>query len=321
MVESNGSGAGSSTEVLRMLETLAKRVDSTEKRVETYNSRVDQIPGAPPILKGPDSKRYIQRPFPPSAAPKLIPKRFKMPDIQKYDGTTDPQEHVTSYTCVIKGNDVEEDEIESVLLKKFGKTLSKGALTWYDHLPEHSITSFEMLADAFIKAHAGAKKVQARKADIFCIAQRDDELLHEFVNRFQRERMELPPVPEEWAAQAFTKGLNPRSSTASFKLKENLLEYEAVCENALVRIAAQKQIMERYYNRRTNFRHFQVGDLVLWKVTLNTKNPNEGKLGLNWEGPYKIIEVTGKGSYQLESMDGQRLRNNWNVAHLKRYYC
>ncbi|XP_059292205.1 uncharacterized protein LOC132045642 [Lycium ferocissimum] len=130
MVESNGSGAGSSTEVLRMLETLAKRVDSTEKRVETYNSRVDQIPGAPPILKGPDSKRYIQRPFPPSAAPKLIPKRFKMPDIQKYDGTTDPQEHVTSYTCAIKGNDVEEDEIESVLLKKFGETLSKGALTW-----------------------------------------------------------------------------------------------------------------------------------------------------------------------------------------------
>ena len=85
-----------------------------------------------------------------------------------------------------------------------------------------------MLADVLIKAHAGAKKVQARKADIFRIAQRDDELLREFVNRFQRERMELPPVPEEWVAQAFTKGLNPRSSTASFKLKENLLEYEAV---------------------------------------------------------------------------------------------
>ncbi|XP_059315842.1 uncharacterized protein LOC132066564 [Lycium ferocissimum] len=151
-----------------------------------------------------------------------------MPDIPKYDGMTDPQEHVTSYTRAIKGNDIEEDEIESVLLKKFRETLSKGALTWYDHLPEHSITSFEILADAFIKAHAGDKKVQSRKADILRITQRDDELLREFVNRFQRERMELPPVMEEWAAQAFTKGLNPRSSTASFKLKENLLEYEAV---------------------------------------------------------------------------------------------
>ncbi|XP_059292470.1 uncharacterized protein LOC132045917, partial [Lycium ferocissimum] len=126
-----------------------------------------------------------------------------MPDIPKCDGTTNPQEHVTSYTCAIKGSDVEEDEIESVLLKKFGETLSKGALTWYDHLPEHSITSFKMLADTFIKAHAGAKKVP-------------------------KERIEIPSVLEEWADPAFTKGLNPRSSTASFKLKENLLEYEAV---------------------------------------------------------------------------------------------
>ncbi|XP_059314925.1 uncharacterized protein LOC132065515 [Lycium ferocissimum] len=39
--------------------------------------------------------------------------------------------------------------------------------------------------------------------------------------------MLLPPVPDEWAAQAFTKGLNPRSSNASLKLKENLLEFSA----------------------------------------------------------------------------------------------
>ena len=92
-------------------------------------------------------------------------------------------------------------------------------------------------------------------------------------------------------------------------------------ECASIRIAAQKQRMERYYNRRSSFRHFQVGDLVLRKVTLHTKNPNEGKLGPNWEGPYKVTGITGKGSYQLESMDGQRLRNKWNVAHLKKYYC
>ncbi|XP_059302100.1 uncharacterized protein LOC132054038 [Lycium ferocissimum] len=186
-----------------MLETLAKRVDSTEKKVETYNSRVDQIPGAPPLLKGPNSKRYIQRPFPPSAAPKLIPKRFRMPDIQKYDGTTDPHEHVTSYACAIKGNDMEEDEIESVLLKKFGETLSKGALTWYDHLPEHSITSFEMLADAFVKAHAGAIKGAARNGWNY-------------------------PGAEEWAAQSFHEGAQYAKLGCLGQMKENLLEYEAV---------------------------------------------------------------------------------------------
>jgi len=41
-------------------------------------------------------------------------------------------------------------------------------------------------------------------------------------------------------------------------------------EAALVRLAAHKQRIERYYNRRTNLRYFKIGDLVLRKVTLNT---------------------------------------------------
>ncbi|XP_019258146.1 PREDICTED: uncharacterized protein LOC109236419 [Nicotiana attenuata] len=55
----------------------------------------------------------------------------------------------------VKGNDLAPLEIESVLLKKFRETLTKGALTWYSLLPEHSIDSLEMLADSFIKALAG----------------------------------------------------------------------------------------------------------------------------------------------------------------------
>nr|XP_016473101.1 PREDICTED: uncharacterized protein LOC107795049 [Nicotiana tabacum] len=84
-----------------------------------------------------------------------------------------------------------------------------------------------MLADSFIKAHAGAKKVQARNADIFRILQGEFELLCEFVTRFQKERMLLPVVPYEWVAEAFTKGLNPRSSDAFRKLKESLLKFQA----------------------------------------------------------------------------------------------
>ncbi|XP_075103608.1 uncharacterized protein LOC142178178 [Nicotiana tabacum] len=127
----------------------------------------------------------------------------------------------------MKGNDLAPHEIESVLLKKFGETLARGALTWYSMLPKHSIDSFEILADYFIKAHVGARKVQTRKADIFRIAQGESEFLREFVTRFQKERMLLSTVPDEWAAEEFTKGLNPRSSDASRKLKESLLEFQA----------------------------------------------------------------------------------------------
>ncbi|XP_075085099.1 uncharacterized protein LOC142168330 [Nicotiana tabacum] len=127
----------------------------------------------------------------------------------------------------VKGNDLAPHKIEFLLLRKFCETLTRGVLTWYSLLPEHSIDSFEMLADFFIKAHAGSRKVQARNVDIFRSAQGESELLREYVTRFQKEMMLLLAVLNEWAAEAFTKGLNLRSSDASRRLKESLLEFRA----------------------------------------------------------------------------------------------
>lgn len=79
--------------------------------------------------------------------------------------------------------------------------------------------------------------------------------------------------------------------------------------------------MERYYNLRDNIYYFKVGDLALRKVTQSTQEINVGKLGPTWEGPYRVSSVTGKGSYELENQDGVKLPSNWNMTHLKRYYC
>ncbi|XP_075113214.1 uncharacterized protein LOC142182673 [Nicotiana tabacum] len=195
------NGSGTDPTIRKMLEELAKRIETREKKIEendknmeTCNLRVDQISGAPPILKGLDSKKFVQKIFPQSAAPKPIPKKFRMRDIPKYNGTTDPNEHITTYTCGIKGNYLEDDEIESVLLKKFRETISKDAMIWYHNLPPNSIDSFAMLADSLVKAYVGAIKVAITKSDVFKIKQRENEMLREFVSRFQSERMELPLV-------------------------------------------------------------------------------------------------------------------------------
>jgi len=64
------------------------------------------------------------------------------------------------------------------------KTLSGGTLVWYSSLAEDSIGFFNMLADYFIKAYAGARKVQPRRADIFKIEQVDSKLLRVFIASF-----------------------------------------------------------------------------------------------------------------------------------------
>ena len=81
----------------------------------------------------------------------------------------------------------------------------------------------------------------------------------------------------------------------------------------------QQKIAE-YYNRRVKLKRFNVGDLVLRKVTPATKDPAQAKLGPSWEGPYKVVHYSHQGSYHLEDSEGKRLPRPWNVEHLKRYY-
>ena len=55
------------------------------------------------------------------------------------------------------------------------------------------------------------------------------------------------------------------------------------------------------------------GDLVLRKVLGNTKNPAWGKLGPNWEGPYRITSVVEVGAYYLEDLDERAVLHPWNI--------
>ncbi|XP_070044568.1 uncharacterized protein [Nicotiana tomentosiformis] len=76
--------------------------------------------------------------------------------------------------------------------------------------------------DANSQAHAGAIKVETTKSDLFKVKQRGNKMLREFVSRFQIERIDLPPVEDDWVIEAFTQGLNPQSSLASQQLRQHL---------------------------------------------------------------------------------------------------
>nr|XP_009611301.1 uncharacterized protein LOC104104822 [Nicotiana tomentosiformis] len=104
------------------------------------------------------------------------------------------------------------------------------------------------------------------------------------------------------------------------ELRTNLDLLEQRREAALIRMETQKQIIERYYNRKAHLRYFKIRDFVLKKGFQSTKTTGEGKLNPNWERPYKVLGIAGKGAYELETMDGKVLPSRWNVVHLKKYY-
>ena len=51
-----------------------------------------------------------------------------------------------------------------------------------------------------------------------------------------------------------------------------------------------------------------------------TKNPSWGKLGSNWEGPYRITSMAGIAANYLEDLDEKAIPRPWNVNNLKMYY-
>ncbi|XP_070011124.1 uncharacterized protein [Nicotiana sylvestris] len=208
------------------MEEIENENKALRDQMKEHQERVDKIPGAPKLLPKCDVGRFIEQPYNEEASPYAIPKTFKMPPyLNIYDGTTDPEDHIIHYVTAVKGNNLSKEQVPSVLLKKFGETLTGGDLTWYSQLPARSIATFEEMADKFVTAQAGAKKAEARVNDIFVVRQMHGEGLRDFLARFNRVRMSLPNVSEGMTVAAFQNGLNRNGSRATRKLLSRLMKY------------------------------------------------------------------------------------------------
>ena len=119
----------------------------------------------------------------------------------------------------------------------------------------------------------------------------------------------------------------PTLRTQSFNLSNNdeLLEksldlIEERRESAMVQLAYYQHKLRQGYDAKVKLRPLEPGDLVLRKVLGTAKNPAWGKLGPNWEGPYRKTSMASIGAYFLEDLDEHVIPRPWNVNNLRRYY-
>ena len=117
-----------------------------------------------------------------------------------------------------------------------------------------------------------------------------------------------------YRVQSYTKDKNEEAMHLQLDLVD---EAQAMAEQ---RLARYQNLMSKHYNTRVRHRDFQIGDLVLRKVMGTAKDPTQGKLGPNWEGPYRITSWQRKGTYHLETMDRRKIQHPWNTEHLRKYY-
>ena len=103
-------------------------------------------------------------------------------------------------------------------------------------------------------------------------------------------------------------------------LLDNLDVAEEMREVAIVKIAHYEQRLKHGYDKGVRLRPLASGDLVLRKVVGIAKNPAQGKLGPNQEGPYRVTSAAGIGAYYLKDLDENVIPCPWNVNNLRCYY-
>ncbi|XP_062100745.1 uncharacterized protein LOC133806667 [Humulus lupulus] len=104
-------------------------------------------------------------------------------------------------------------------------------------------------------------------------------------------------IPTEVGPPTLRTKIASDPTTNNIQLLHNLDLLEEARTMTQLRLENYQKVAERYYNKRVHSRTFREGDWVLHKVTGNKK-----KLEPNWEGPFQIIKVRGRGSYTLKNM-------------------
>ena len=115
-----------------------------------------------------------------------------------------------------------------------------------------------------------------------------------------------------------TSSFNPKDNKE--QLTRNLDLIEEKRKDAMVQLAYYQQKLKQGYDANVKLRPLTLGELVLRKVVGTAKNPAWGKLGPNWERPYRITSKSGIGAYFLKDLDEHVVPCPWNVNKLKRYY-
>ena len=98
-----------------------------------------------------------------------------------------------------------------------------------------------------------------------------------------------------------TNSFNPKDNDEHLARGLDLIDEKR--ENAMVQLAHYQQKLKWGYDAHVRIRPLAPSNLVLRKVVGLAKNPVWGKLGPNWEGPYRITSNAGIGAYFLEDLD------------------
>ncbi|GMI70908.1 hypothetical protein HRI_000760100 [Hibiscus trionum] len=123
----------------------------------------------------------------------VLPPKFKVPDFDKYDGTTCPSAHITMY-CRKMAAFVKD---EKLLIHCFQDNLTGSAIRWYTSLSRENIKTWKDLSRAFVDHYKHVIDMTPNRIMLEGMEQRVNESLRQYAQRWRDVAAQIQPaIPE-----------------------------------------------------------------------------------------------------------------------------
>ena len=132
-----------------------------------------------------------------------LPSKFRMPQIDSYDGVKDPLDHLETFKTLMHLQGV----ADAIMCRAFPTTLKGAARVWFSRLTPNSISTFKELSAQFTTHFIGGHWYKKSTACLISIKQREEKTLRSYISRFNKEALSTDEADEKILVAIFTNGL------------------------------------------------------------------------------------------------------------------
>ena len=126
-----------------------------------------------------------------------------MPQMENYDGSKDPLDHLESFKTLMHLQGV----LDEIICRAFPTTLKGFARIWFNRLAPNSIDTFKELSAQFTSHFIKGHRYKKSTACLMNIKQWEDEMLRSYITRFNKEALSINEADDKILVAAFTNGL------------------------------------------------------------------------------------------------------------------
>ena len=124
-----------------------------------------------------------------------LPSKFRMPQVEAYDGSKDPLDHHKSFKTLMHVQGMADE----IICQAFPTTLKGPARVWFSRLTPNSISTFKELSTQFASHFIGGHRYKKSTACLMNIKQWEDETLRFYINRFNKEAFSMDKVDARYS--------------------------------------------------------------------------------------------------------------------------